>query len=277
MAFAEETIRVLLVEDDGMSRDLWSLLLEGEGYQVRAVDSGETALQALQQTWSPSVVLMDMQLPGLAGAPLAAAIREACQQRHRTNGHTEAEIIVLAMSGSEPRGAQALAGFDGFLLKPFTIDALESRITAALHAAPTPAPPLTSPLPQAATPAVEALVLDAAVYDRLAASMPPSTLADLYGLCLRDARVRLDSMHRAALDNDEAAYQRQAHAIKGGCGLVGALALATLAGQMESEGLAGGIDQVMAQTHAVALACEQLEGMLRERKILVPLADTGRL
>ncbi len=279
MAFADETIRVLLVEDDAMSRDLWSLLLEGEGYQVCAVDSGETALMELQHVWSPNVILMDMQLPGLAGAPLAAAIREACRSSHGSP-HLAAGIIILAMSGSEPRGAEALVGFDGFLLKPFTIDALQSRITtcritAALSAASGPAIPAPD-ASQPDAPSVAVLMLDRTVYDRLAAAMPPAILADLYALCLHDARVRLESMHRAALETDEPAYQRQAHAIKGGCGLVGAAALAALAGQMETDGLTVGIDQVIARTQAFELACKQLEGMLKESKILVPLAEDGR-
>lgn len=276
MALANETIRVLLVEDDAMSRELWSLLLEGEGYHVHAVDSGEAALIALQHPWSPAVVLMDMQLPGLAGAPLAAAIRKVCPPRSSNPNHAAAGLVILAMSGSEPRETESLAGFDGFLLKPFTIDVLECQINATLTATlnATPVPAISAPhAGQMECGDSVALMLDPTIYRRLAASMPSGILAGLYALCLRDARVRLESMHQAALASDELAYQRQAHAIKGGCGMVGAAALAVLADHMEIDGLTVGIDQVIARTRAFEVACDRLEGMLKDSKLLLRMAE----
>jgi CheY-like chemotaxis protein len=81
-----EAMRMLLIEDDAMSRELWTMLLESEGYTVTAAESGEQAVQLLQtarqgQMEAPDVVLADLQMPGLAGAALAAALRGVCRQR----------------------------------------------------------------------------------------------------------------------------------------------------------------------------------------------------
>ncbi len=297
-------IRLLLIEDDAMSRELWAFLLEAEGYQVRAVDSGEMALAEIDRSrsdpaqnepgdggkdgprpsWRPDVVLMDMQLPGLSGAGLAAALRSACAPRHQASASpperdSMPEVMVFAMSGSEPRGVSALVGCDGFLLKPFSMEALAEHLTRALEsrqssaqrqitlevssASPEATAPGEAPAPgQATTLALDPGVLDSVTYDKLAASMSAETLSALYTLCLRDVRVRIDAMRLAAVCSDELAYQRQAHAIKGACGMLGATVLASVAQAMEADGLAPGAAAVTARAQAIELACEHLERIL---------------
>ena len=76
-------------------------------------------------------------------------------------------------------------------------------------------------------------VLDEAIYRKLAGSMRHTQLEQLYALCLTDAEARIDRMRQAASKGDDAAYRREAHAIKGGCGMVGAIELQTLATSME--------------------------------------------
>jgi HPt (histidine-containing phosphotransfer) domain-containing protein len=72
-------------------------------------------------------------------------------------------------------------------------------------------------------------------------------------------------MRQAASDNDDAAYKREAHAIKGGCGMVGALELQTLATSMEERGLS---DDHVASLKEFIGACERLRGMLIAREII---------
>jgi HPt (histidine-containing phosphotransfer) domain-containing protein len=105
----------------------------------------------------------------------------------------------------------------------------------------------------------DAAVLDEAVYRKLAGSMRPAQLEQLYALCLTDAETRVAGMRRAAASDDDAAYKRQAHAIKGSCGMVGAIELQTLATSMEERGLS---DDHVASLNEFMLACERLRGML---------------
>jgi HPt (histidine-containing phosphotransfer) domain-containing protein len=72
-------------------------------------------------------------------------------------------------------------------------------------------------------------------------------------------------MRQAAFDGDDAAYKREAHAIKGGCGMVGALELQTLATSMERRGLS---DDHVASLKEFMVACKRLRGMLIAREII---------
>ena len=64
-------LRILVVDDDAMTRELLCLLLAGDGYGVTSADSGDTALAELENTRTgPDVVLTDMQMPGICGAAI---------------------------------------------------------------------------------------------------------------------------------------------------------------------------------------------------------------
>ena|SRR5579884_3896306 len=66
--------RVLLVEDDRISRDSLAYLLRGLGHEVMAVWSAEDAKTALN-TFTPDVALLDVRLPGLPGDAFALFLK----------------------------------------------------------------------------------------------------------------------------------------------------------------------------------------------------------
>jgi CheY-like chemotaxis protein len=236
--------RLLMVDDDALSRELFSLLLRQKGYAVEAVSSGVAALHHLQaQQVLPQVVLTDMQMPGIAGVELAVQIRSLYGT----------QMMLLAMSGSEPSRADKQA-FDGFLLKPFTVDQLAATISGC--------EPRTDE--QSGDRELGA-VLDRVVYQRIAASMRAAQIEQLYTLCLQDLGTRLTAMKQAAVDGDDTAYRREAHAIKGGCGMVGAMELQKLATSTEEEGL----DANHVATHEeFILATERLRRILVGHEII---------
>jgi CheY-like chemotaxis protein len=234
-------VRVLVVDDDDLTREVFALLLDNAGYAVDTAESGDVALQHLQTARPlPEVVLADLQMPGTTGKELARRVRSLCSPA----------TTILAMSASEPEG-EAAQEFDGLLLKPFTIEEFAAAIARAK--------------PVQKSRSTDATVLDEAVYRRLAGSMRPSQMEKLYQLCLTDAEARLTSMRQAASNGDDAAYKREAHAIKGGCGMVGALELQTLATSMERRGLS---DDHVASLKEFMVACERLRGMLIAREII---------
>src|ERR1700678_1041310 len=72
-------VRVLVVDDDAVSREVFALLLRGAGYAVETADSGDAALVHLQTAHPlPDVVLTDLQMPGTSGAELAHQLRKLC-------------------------------------------------------------------------------------------------------------------------------------------------------------------------------------------------------
>jgi CheY-like chemotaxis protein/HPt (histidine-containing phosphotransfer) domain-containing protein len=230
-------VQVLVVDDDALSRDVLALLLRHAGYTVQTADSGDAALLHLQTAEPPPrVILTDLQMPGTSGSDLARRLRVVC----------DSQTMLLAMSGSAPDDETARE-FDGFLLKPFAIEALAAAIAGGAAGV-----AKTSPAPSTK-------VLDEVVFRKLAASMRLSRLEQLYALCLTDARARVVAMRRAATQGDDQAYKREAHAIKGGCGMVGATELQALATSMEQRGLRN--DHVASLDQFVA-ACGRLERML---------------
>jgi len=114
-----QAVRILVVDDDALSREVFSLLLQRQGYVAETADSGEAALLHLRAAMDdlPKVVLADMQMPGIAGDELARRLREVCGAR----------TMLLAMSGSDSE-EEAKREYDGFLLKPFTMEELAAAI-----------------------------------------------------------------------------------------------------------------------------------------------------
>jgi CheY-like chemotaxis protein/HPt (histidine-containing phosphotransfer) domain-containing protein len=258
----DRTIQLLLVEDDDLSREVLTLQIAAEGYGVNSVDSGDAALRYLQQTPKPllDVVLTDLQMPGVSGPELARQLRLAAIETGSPG------LVLLAMSAGEP--PDAIAGlFDGFLLKPFTVNQLQAALTSSSA--------LTS---ADATPSLDAKdladakdltgelcpSLDESIYERFAAGMPAAQLQQLYALCLDDAALRIARMRHAANAGDDLDYRREAHAIKGGCSMVGAVELHRLAAAAEDRGVdsanhVASLDQMM-------IAWERLHRILYARE-----------
>ena len=80
-------------------------------------------------------------------------------------------------------------------------------------------------------------VLSQATYKVLTQSMTPAQVEGLYTMLLDDADRRIALMRQALAAGDSDTWCRAAHAIKGGCGMVGALELASIAAAMEQDGL----------------------------------------
>lgn len=181
-----------------------------------AFTTGEAALERLGASGGllPDVVLADMQMPGVSGEALAQRLRNACG----------AATTLLAMSGS-PVAPERIPTFNGFLLKPFSMDDMIARIDQI---------ELTHP--EAADSENYSGALRRSIYDSFAKSMPSGQLRKLYAMSLDDADARIELMRTALEAEDADAYRREAHSIKGGCGLVGAVELADLASEMEELG-----------------------------------------
>lgn len=235
-------IRMLVVDDDALSREVLALLLGHAGYAVEAVDSGDAAMQHLSTASEPppDVVLADMQMPGTAGGALARKLRELCG----------AATTLLAMSGSMPQ-RDTIREFDGLLLKPFTIEELATAIAARGHFQ------ATKPIHQHLT------ALDEAIYEKLSKTMRSERLEQLYDLSLNDVEKRIALMQKAASNREEEAYRRQAHAIKGGCGMVGAVELRRLAASIEENGID---TNYVASLDELMTACKRLRRILIARK-----------
>ena len=215
--------RLLIVDDDLLCREVLGLLAAEAGFQVETVESGEAALEFVGNCGAlvPHAVLVDMQMPGVSGDSLARLLRAACGPA----------IALIAMSGSSVP-AELTSSFNCFLLKPFSIEdlcaALEHR---------------TVEKKEAADEEDQGAILSSTIYASFAKALSPVEMRQLYKMCLDDAEGRIEHLRKATASGDGDGYRRAAHAIKGGCGMVGALELARLASRMEEHG-PDGIDNI---------------------------------
>jgi CheY-like chemotaxis protein len=239
---------ILVIDDDEISLAIICMMLETEGYRVTQAASGEQALKKtakLRKASEPSVVLADLQMPGLCGRELALAMRTLLPQ-----------ATILAMSAT-PGDVEA---YDGFVGKPLDIAALRKLTVATLDGKKAQPPPAGPGHRHKAV--LSETILDEEVYGKLQRMMPASSLAEVYAVCLRDTRQRAALMPELAEkdDNGLQAVRHSAHAIKGGAGMVGAIMLAHTAAQIELGDYRKG--DLLELINKLLNSCDQLQRIL---------------
>jgi two-component system, cell cycle response regulator DivK len=118
-------IRVLIVEDNEMNRDMLSRRLERHGYTVLTAENGEDGLSSARVE-RPDLILMDMGLPVMDGWAATRLLKQDAATRH---------IPVIALSAHAMAGdrEQALrAGCDEYDTKPVELSRLLGKMTALL-------------------------------------------------------------------------------------------------------------------------------------------------
>ncbi len=115
---------ILLAEDDALTRDAVTELLEADGHSVIAAKDGTSAI-ALWKKCRPSLVLLDIMMPGASGYEVCRAIR-------RDDKATP--VIFLSAKSEEIDVVLGLElGADDFLRKPFGKHELLARLRAVLR------------------------------------------------------------------------------------------------------------------------------------------------
>jgi two-component system, cell cycle response regulator len=115
-------VKILIADDDGMSRRLLEKTLEREGYKVIAVDNGQLALQQLSLPEGPRLALLDWMMPELDGPGVCLEVRK---QHERPYVH----IVLLTSRGSKEDVVAGLeAGADDYLTKPWDPAELAARL-----------------------------------------------------------------------------------------------------------------------------------------------------
>jgi CheY-like chemotaxis protein len=112
---------ILVVEDNPANRQLTTVVLSVAGYDVRTANDAEEALKALQ-TFKPSLILMDIQLPGMDGIELTRKLK---------SNPASADILIVAVSAYAMKGDDQKAieaGCDGYITKPINTRTLAQAV-----------------------------------------------------------------------------------------------------------------------------------------------------
>lgn len=214
------THTLLLIDDDEISRELIAALLAPLGVHSILVQSGEAALERLRdQSAPPSGILLDAHLPGIRGIALIAALRSL----------TPAPILLI--SASEV-AAELRSAADAFLLKPVEPE----QILAALHSLEAQCDSSHSEpaaiRDEAGIPYLA--IIDPAMLEKLRTRMKPAALRAIYQALADDLAQRLVALDLALRDADHGQVTAIAHAIKGGCAMLGVSAARDAASSLET-------------------------------------------
>src|SRR2546423_6620343 len=119
---------VLVVDDEPIVRDVVVRYLEQEGYRTLQAGDGETARGLLERE-TPSLVVLDLMLPGTDGLALCRWIRSRSELP---------VIMVTALGEVADRLVGLEVGADDYLTKPFSPRELVARVKAVLRRASAP-------------------------------------------------------------------------------------------------------------------------------------------
>jgi sigma-B regulation protein RsbU (phosphoserine phosphatase) len=115
-------MRILVAEDDAVSRRALELTLKQWGYEVLLAGDGAEAWQVLQEKEIPELAIVDWMMPALDGLELCRKVRQSPQT-------TPLYIILLTARHSKDDVIQGLdAGADDYITKPFDRNELLARV-----------------------------------------------------------------------------------------------------------------------------------------------------
>ena len=213
-------LRVLVVDDNAINREVARLHLERLGLTVVTVASGAEALVACLAAFD--LILVDLQMPEMDGYETARAIR--------TSGLPGAGTPIVALTahaGDRHRALCLAAGMQGFIAKPIRMKSLAMEIAAAigLHSAPA----LGETSPQVAPPPSDNLDRERiALWRDLMPAVAQVRLLQEFEAHTRNAMVSL-----IAAAEQGAPHHEIAHGVKGAAWNLGARRLGDLMGALE--------------------------------------------
>jgi len=110
--------KVLIIDDDDATTEMFKLILEPSQFEVHVVNSGAEGIEAARRI-SPEVVVLDLLMPEMDGSEVCREIRS----------FSDVPILVLSAVSKPGIIAQALdEGADDYLLKPITSSVLIARL-----------------------------------------------------------------------------------------------------------------------------------------------------
>ncbi|GFM81527.1 hypothetical protein PSCICN_22190 [Pseudomonas cichorii] len=217
-----EGVRVLVVEDNFLNRQIASELLAAEGAVVAMATGGLQGVQAVLESRHPfHAVLMDMQMPDIDGLEATRRIRD--DKRFAT-------LPILAMTANVTQDDQVAclrAGMNDHIAKPIDNERLISCLLSHISNV---APPLRG---ESGTPRLSGPVVEERGSILARFGNNTSLIRQVLSSFLPNTEIQLTALEKALLDHDLTAALNLLHTLKGSASTMGAKSLSELAAESE--------------------------------------------
>jgi DNA-binding response OmpR family regulator len=121
----EESIPIVIAEDEPVSRMLVTTVIETGGYRTIVTKDGDEAMSALRAQKRPCIAVVDWMMPGMDGAEICRRIRDSDRNVY---------IIMVTARGTKKDTIEGIGhGADDYMVKPFDPEELLARIRIGLR------------------------------------------------------------------------------------------------------------------------------------------------
>jgi two-component system, cell cycle response regulator len=120
-------MRILIADDDPLSRRLIQKTLERDGYEVTAVENGRLAADLLCTSDGPRIALLDWVMPELNGPDVCLEVR-----KNKQNSYVYM-VLLTSKEAKEDVIAGLKSGADDYLTKPFNPEEMKARLRTGLR------------------------------------------------------------------------------------------------------------------------------------------------
>lgn len=122
-------MKILIADDDAVSRRYLETTLHKWGYEVIAVPDGAQACKFMEGSDAPSVAILDWIMPEVDGL-------EVCRRARQSPPTAATYLIVLTARSGQDSTVRALeSGADDFVTKPFDLEELRARVQVGVRVA----------------------------------------------------------------------------------------------------------------------------------------------
>ena len=110
--------KILAADDDPAILEVFTLILEDEGYEVQTTVNGQT--EQMAQEFLPNLILLDIWMAGTDGRNICKSLKH-----HKLTKHIP---IIMVSANKDTQALAKEAGADDFIAKPFEMNELLAKV-----------------------------------------------------------------------------------------------------------------------------------------------------
>jgi two-component system cell cycle response regulator DivK len=119
--------RILVVDDEPDNCGVLELVFRFHNADVHIAESAAACMELMSSDFTPSLIMMDIQMPGMSGYQLLESVRSHAEWKHAP------VIAVTAHVMRDDKQKALLAGFDGYIPKPISAMTIAAEVSDILN------------------------------------------------------------------------------------------------------------------------------------------------